>query len=138
MENKEKRIQEEETVKPEVRVNGRLYKLRFDLGVLEQIEEEFGGIRQADAALNGGAGMVKAIKKLFAAMANAQRDMDGLPMDVTGDEISRHESIAKLKEIGNAIKAAIKVGQKRETDDGGEASDKKANPLDKEYEAKNG
>lgn len=133
MENKENDLG-----KPEVRINGQLYKLRFDLTVLEKIEEEFGGVRQADAALNGGGGMVKAVRKIFVAMANSQRDVDGLPEDVTEDVISKHESVAKLNDIGRAIRAAIREGKKRETADGGEASDKKANPLDKEYEEKNG
>lgn len=137
MENKENGLQKQQ--KPEVRLNGQLYRLRFDLGALEQIEQEFGGIKQADEVLNGTTtGMVKGIKKMFAIMVNCQRDLDGMPMDVTGEEIAKHTSIGKLKEIAAAIKAAVAEGQKRETDDGGEASDKKKNPLDEEYERKNG
>ena len=121
----------------EVRINGKLYRLRFDLWALEQLEEEFGGIRQAFEQMNGGQ-MVKTVRKLFAIMANCQRNLDGLPEDVTGNEITGHESMAKLNEISGAIKAAIDEGMKSETRDGGEASDKAANPLEKEYEAKNG
>ena len=135
MENKE---QEKASVKPEVRLNGKLYRLRFDLWALEQIEEQFGGMRQAFDAMTSGAGMVKTIRKLFAIVANCQRNLDGMPEDVTGEEISGHESMAKLKEISDAIRAAIEAGMKSETADGGEASDKKKNPLDEEYERKNG
>lgn len=121
----------------EVRINGKMYRLRFDLWALEQLEEQFGGIRQAFEQMNGGQ-MVKTVRKLFAIMANCQRNLDGLPEDVTGNEITGHESMAKLNEISGAIKAAIEEGMKSETRDGGEASDKAANPLEKEYEAKNG
>lgn len=135
---KEKKPAEEQ--KPEVRINGQLYRLRFDLWALEQIEEEFGGIREAFTAMDagaGGGGMVKTVRKLFAIMANCQRNLDGLPEDVTGEEITRHESMAKLREISGAIRAAMNEGMKSETKDGGEASDRKQNPLDKEYDEKN-
>lgn len=128
---------EQEKAKPEIRINGQLYRLRFDLWALEQIEQEFGSVRDMFKHLSGGE-MVKTVRKMFSILANCQRNLDGMPEDITGDEISRHESMAKLKEISNAIKAAIEEGMKSETKDGGEASDKKENPLDKEYEEKNG
>jgi hypothetical protein len=131
--------QEIQEVKPEVRINGKLYRLRFDLWALEQIEKEFGGVRGAFDAMSGnGPGMMGTVRKLFAILANCQRNYDGLPEDITGDEITRHESMAKLKEISVAIRAAMKEGMRSETSDGGEASDKKKNPLDEEYNAKNG
>jgi hypothetical protein len=138
--DKEKELREQEPAeeqKPEVRINGKLYRLRFDLWALEQIEEEFGGVRQAFEAMKSGS-TVKAIRKLFKIMANCQRNVDGMPEDVTGDEIGSHESLAKLKEISGALRAAIEKGSESETADGGAASDKKANPLDREYERKNG
>jgi len=139
MSEMEKTLQEqEEELKPEVRINGKLYRLRFDLWALEQIENEYGGIRQAFDAISGGSGMVKAVKTLFRIMANCQRNLDGMPEDITGNEITSHESMAKLREIAGAIRAAIRDGMESETADGGKASDKKANPLEKEYEAKNG
>jgi len=126
-----------EQKKTEVRINGKLYRLRFDLWALEQLEEHFGGIRQAFEQMNGGK-MVKTVRRLFAILANCQRNLDGLPEDVTGEEITGHESMAKLSEIAGAIKAAVDEGMKSETADGGAASDKKRNPLDEEYERKNG
>ena len=123
--------------KTEVRINGQLYRLRFDLWAMEQIEEKFGGIRQAFAAMDSGK-MVSTVRTMFAIMANCQRNCDGMPEDVTGNEIGKHESIRKLREVSEAIKAAVAEGMHSETMDGGEASDKKQNPLDKEYEEKNG
>ena len=127
----------EKELKPEVRLNGKVYRLRFDLWALEQIEQEFGGMREAFGAMTGGSGMVGAVRKLFKILANCQRNMDGMPEDVTGQEITSHESMAKLLEISGAIRAAMNEGMKSETADGGEASDKRKNPLDEEYDAKN-
>ena len=130
-------MNKEKEPKPEVRLNGKVYRLRFDLWALEQIEQEFGGMREAFGAMTGGSGMVGAVRKLFKILANCQRNMDGMPEDVTGQEITSHESMAKLLEISGAIRAAMNEGMKSETADGGEASDKRKNPLDEEYEAKN-
>lgn len=137
MSDKEIKKKASEEQKPEVRINGQLYRLRFDLWALEQIEQEFGGIRQAFMAMDDGS-MVQTVRKLFAILANCQRNYDGLPEDITGDVITRHESMAKLKEISAAIRAAMTEGMRSETSDGGEASDKKKNPLDEEYNEKNG
>ena len=38
--------------KPEVRINGQLYRLRFDLYAFEQVEEQFGGLREAFSAMS--------------------------------------------------------------------------------------
>lgn len=137
MSEKDSKAKAQEELKPEVRINGQLYRLRFDLWALEQIEQEFGGIRQAFVAMDDGS-MVKTVRKLFMILANCQRNYDGLPEDITGDVITRHESMAKLREISVAIRAAMTEGMRSETSDGGEASDKKKNPLDEEYNAKNG
>lgn len=124
-------------MKPEVRINGQLYRLRFDLYAFEQVEEQFGSIREAYSAMSGSK-ILPAIKKMFAILANSQRNMDGLQEDVTGEEITKHESISKLMEIGTAIKAAMVQGMYSETADGGPASDVKKNPIKEEHEAKNG
>ena len=125
-------------IKPEVRINGQLYRLRFDLYAFEQVEEKFGGLREAFNSMSGNGKILQTVKTLFAILANSQRNMDGMAEDVTGEEISRHESIAKLKEISTAIKAAMIQGMDAETADGGPASDKKVNPIEQEHEAKNG
>ena len=124
-------------MKPEVRINGQLYKLRFDLYAFEQVEEAFGGYREAFNAMSGSK-ILPTVKKLFSILANSQRNMDGQPEDVTGEEITKHEPVAKLIEISTAIKAAMVQGMVAETADGGPASDVKKNPIKEEYEAKNG
>ena len=91
-------------MKPEVRINGQLYRLRFDMYAFEQVEEKFGGMRQAFNAMNGsGTGIMKAVRQLFAILANSQRNMDGLPEDVTGEEIGKHASLGTLMQIVKVI-----------------------------------
>ena len=133
MDNQEKK---ETVAKPEVRINGQMYRLRFDLWALEQIEEEFGGVREAFGQLRG-AKMSQAVRKLFRILANCQRNLDGLPEDVTEEVIGRHTSLAKLTEISGAIQAAVEKGMESETN-GGEADDEKQDALAEEYEEKNG
>ena len=122
--------------KPEVRINGQLYRLRFELGALEEIEAEYGGVREAFKALTG-AGMTKAVRKLFRSCANCQRDYDGMPADVTEDVIGKHTGLAKIAEISAAIQAAVQKGMESETD-GGEADDEPQDALAEEYDEKNG
>jgi hypothetical protein len=130
--------QEIQEVKPEVRINGKLYRLRFDLWALEQIEKEFGGVRGAFDAMSGnGPGMMGTVRKLFAILANCQRDLDGQPTDVTGEEITGHMPVRKVREISAAIRAAIQIGNKSETY-GGEADDEERDALAEEYDRKNG
>ena len=57
--------------KAKVTLNGQVYRLRFDVWALEQIEDEFGGIREAFESLRGKK-MSKSVKTLFRIMANCQ------------------------------------------------------------------
>jgi len=122
--------------KPEVELNGTTYRLRFDLQALEQIEEQFGGLKEAFQALRGG-GMVKAVRKLFAILANSQKDYEDKPMDVTEDTVGRHTGMGKLVEISAAIQAAVEKGMESETN-GGEADDTEQDALAELYDEKNG
>ena len=128
--------EEKKKAKPEVRINGVMYKLRFDLGALEQFQDEYGGTKEAFMALRG-AGMTKAVKTMFRICANCQRDYDGMPEDVTEDVIGKHTSLGKLREIADAIEAAMEKGMESETY-GGEADDEPQDALAAEYDAKNG
>lgn len=122
--------------KPEVRINGQLYRLRFDLDAFEKIQDEYGGVREAFAALRGPQ-MTRTVRKIFAICANSQRNLDGMPEDVTEETIGRHTSLAKVQEISGAIQAAIEKGMESETN-GGEADDEPQDALAEEYDQKNG
>jgi len=104
-----------------VTIRGKKYELRFDLWALEQIEEEFGGIKKMYENLGGGdsASLVRALGTVFRILANSARDYAGLEPNVTGDEV-RHEPVGK---ITAAIHAAINEGMHAETANGNEADD---------------
>ena len=121
--------------KPEVRIHGQLYRLRFDLWALEQIEQEFGGVREAFQKLTGPE-MHTAVRKLFAITANCQRDYDGMPADITPETIGRHTTVAELARISAAIQAAVEKGMESETE-GGEADDDIHDALAEAYDEKN-
>ena len=76
------------------------------------------------------------IRKLFVIMANAQRDYDGMPENVTEDVIGRHTTLAKMNEIAAAVNAAVEIGKHSETY-GGEADDVPRDALAEEYDQKN-
>ena len=134
--SEDRKLEELKKQKPEVRINGVLYRLRFDLGALEEIEKEYGGVREAFQKLQG-SGTATAVRKMFKITANCQRDYDGKPEDVTEDVIGRHTSLAKIAEISAAIQAAMRIGMESETN-GGEADDEPQDALAEEYDAKNG
>ena len=122
--------------KAKVTLNGQVYRLRFDVWALEQIEDEFGGVREAFESLRGKK-MSKSVKTLFRIMANCKRNADGLPENVTGDEIPAHASIGTLTEVAAAVKAAVAEGMESETN-GGEADDDVHDGYAEEYDRKNG
>ena len=131
----ENKGQEKPKAKPEVRINGVLYRLRFDLAALEAIEQEYGGTREAFEALRG-AGMASAVRKMFRILANCQRDYDGMPEDVEESVIGKHTTLAKIAEISDAIQAAVEKGMESETN-GGEADDEPQDALAEAYNEKN-
>ena len=123
----------------EVILNGQRYRLRFDMYAMEQVEKEFGGIREAFDSMNG-KGITTTVRKLFKIMANTQRDFDGMPEDITGDEIGKHTPFAKMQEISEALREAMEDGMHSETTGGGEADDQKHDEIleEIEREEKNG
>jgi len=129
-------VREKTGAKPEVRINGQLYRLRFDLDALEKIQEIYGSTKEAFLQLKSG-NMTKTVRKLFVICANSQRDFDGMPEDVTEDVIGRHTSLAKITEISLAIQAAMEKGMESETN-GGEADDEPKDALADAYDEKNG
>jgi len=103
-----------------ITIKGTKYELRFDMWALEQIEEEFGGVKKMYESLSGqGASLVKSMSVVFKILANSARDYAGLAPNVTGEEV-RHTSVGKLTA---AVHAAINEGMKAETSGGNEADD---------------
>ena len=104
-----------------VTINGKEYGLRFDLYAMEQIEEEFGSVKQSFDALREGKQM-KTTRTLFKILANSFLSYNGKEETVTGDEI-KHAGMEEVLEVSNAVKKAIEEGSKSETTGGNEADD---------------
>jgi len=116
-------------------VKGKEYPLRFDMYAMEQVEEEFGGIRPMFESMRGGEGkgVARTLAIMFRILANSARNELDLPENVTGDEI-RHESVQR---VSDAIGLAISEGMKSETTGGNEADDEVHDEYLEEIEAKN-
>ena len=119
-----------------VNVKGKEYGLRFDLYAMEQIEEEFGSVKDVFTALQNGK-QIKTTRKLFKILANSYLSNQGEEESVTGDEI-KHEGMDMIKTISEAVQAAITEGSKSETTDGNEADDEVHDMYLEEIERKNG
>ena len=102
----------------ETTINGKTYRLRFDLSALEQIEEEYGSLKDLFELMKDGKGQTKLMKRLFVIMANCQREYEGKPADITEDAL-KHARMSVLSDI----RAALDEGMKTETMNGGEADD---------------
>jgi len=101
-------------------IRGKKYNLLFDMWALEQIEQEFGGVKKMYESLRGdGTSMATAMSTVFRILANSARDAAGLTANVTGEEV-RHTSVGKLT---RAVHDAIEEGMKSETTGGNEADD---------------
>lgn len=118
-----------------ITVNGREYGLRFDLYAMEQIEEEFGGVRKMFEALQTGK-QLKTTRILFKILANSYLSNNGEEESVTGEEI-KHADMNAIREISDAVREAIAEGSKSETTDGNEADDEVHDIYLEEIERKN-
>ena len=118
-----------------ITISGKEYPLRFDMYAMEQVEEEFGGIKAMFDAIRGEGEMsiAKALRIMFRILANSARNQADLPENVTGDEI-RHCSV---KKVSDAIGAAVNEGMKSETTGGNEADDEVHDEYLDEIESKN-
>lgn len=102
------------------KLNGKTYNLRLDMGVLEHMEEEFGGMREAFEVMARGKGRIKAIRCVFAWMVNAANEYDGSDERVTGDEL-KHADMKEFALLSDAIQRAAEESTHAETSRGGEA-----------------
>ena len=104
-----------------VEFGGKEYGLRFDMYAMEQIEEEFGSVKNVFESLRDGK-QLKATRILFRILANSFLSYNGEKETVTGDEI-KHADIEMIREISEAVQKAIAEGSKSETTGGNEADD---------------
>lgn len=103
-------------------VNGVEYELRFDLDAMEQVEDAFGSLKEMFTLLREGRQQVRTVRTMFVILANSASDYvgDGRKVD---EKALKHLPLEKLKELGDAIRAALEEGMHAETVDGNEADD---------------
>ena len=118
-----------------IKIREKEYGLRFDLYAMEQIEEEFGSVKDAFDQLREGK-LLKTTRILFKILANSYLSYNGEQETVTGDEI-KHEGMEIVQKLSEAVKAAITEGSKSETTGGNEADDEKHDVYLEEIERKN-
>ena len=118
-----------------ITIGGKEYPLKFDMYAMEQVEDEFGGIKAMFDAIRGenGQSVAKALRTMFRILANSARNQADLPENVTGEEI-KHCSI---KKVSDAISEAVTEGMKSETTGGNEADDEPHDEYLEEIESKN-
>lgn len=110
-------------------VKGKEYTLRFDMSVVDYLEEKKTNIGQALMGLKTTKESMPIIKELFAAMANAGNDFLNVPETYSVEDIplfDKHSSVGWMKRIEAAIKQAVKDGTAMETN---EVEDKNVHDL---------
>ena len=105
-----------------IRINGEEYDLRMDIHAMEQIEKEFGDIRDALRLFRAGERKVSMIKAMFRILANSGRKRAGLEENVSADVIDSC-SLADMSRIARALNQTMEEAMRAETVNGGEADD---------------
>ncbi len=105
----------------EFRIGKGKYDLRMDIHAMEQIEKEFGDLRDALRAFQKDR-KITMVKAMFRILANSGRKKAGLPEDVTGEEIDGC-NLAGLDQLARALNQAMEEAMRAETVGGNEADD---------------
>ena len=96
--------------KPEIEIGGKTYRLRMALDAIEQIEEEFGGLKEFGNIKN----QTKALKRMFVILANCQIDFEGRT-DFVDESLLKHAGIGMLEKLKDAVIAAREESMRMET-----------------------
>ena len=105
----------------EIRIKRKTYDLRMDIHAMEQIEKEYGDLRDALRAFKKDR-KVSMIKAMFRILANSGRKKAGQPEDVTGEEIDGC-NLADMDRLAKALNQALEEAMHAETVGGNEADD---------------
>ena len=118
-----------------VTIKGTEYDLRMSLWASEQIENEFGDLKEALQAFRRDR-KISMVKVMFRILANAGRKKAGLPTDVDGAVLDDC-TLKDLDEVAKAMGLAMDDTMHAETVGGNEADDEPQDALAAEYDAKN-
>lgn len=113
-----------------IKISGKVYDLRMDIHAMEQIEKEFGDMREALRAFRGKERKISMVKAMFRILANSGRKKAKQPEDVTGEEIDGC-NLADLNKIAQALNQTMEEAMHAETVGGNEADDE---PVDEYME----
>lgn len=115
---------------------GKEYPLMMDLYALEQIEDEFGGMRELRSEMTKGK-QFHCARSLFRILGNAALEDQDLPETLTGKEI-RRATLAEITELMSVILRLLDIAGITETGAGEAASDEKKELFEDEEDEKNG
>lgn len=119
-----------------ITIKGVEYNLRMTLWASEQIENEFGDLKDALKKFRKER-KISMVKKMFRIMANAGRKSEKKPTDVPEDVLDDC-TLADLDRVAHALRDAMDETMHAETVGGNEADDEPQDALAAEYEEKNG
>lgn len=119
-----------------ITISGREYDLRMSLWASEQIEKEFGDLKDALQKFRKER-KVTMVKWMFRTLANAGQKAKKLPMDVPEDVLDNC-SLKDLDDVAKAMSEAMNESLHAETVGGNEADDEPEDALAAAYDEKNG
>lgn len=119
-----------------ITISGREYDLRMSLWASEQIEKEFGDLKDALQKFRKER-KVSMVKWMFRTLANAGQKAKKLPMDVPEDVLDNC-SLKDLDDVAKAMSEAMNESLHAETVGGNEADDEPEDALAAAYDEKNG
>lgn len=117
-------------------IRGTEYNLRMTLWASEQIENEFGDLKDALRKFRKER-KISMVKKMFRILANAGRKSEKRPTDVPEDVLDDC-TLGDLDRVAQALREAMDETMHAETVGGNEADDEPQDALAAEYEEKNG
>ena len=118
-----------------ITISGREYDLRMSLWASEQIEKEFGDLKDALQKFRKER-KVTMVKWMFQTLANAGQKAKKLPMDVPEDVLDNC-SLKDLDDVAKAMSEAMNESLHAETVGGKEADDEPEDALAAAYDEKN-
>ena len=118
-----------------ITISGREYDLRMSLWASEQIEKEFGDLKDALQKFRKER-KVTMVKWMFRTLANAGQKAKKLPMDVPEDVLDNC-SLKDLDDVAKAMSEAMNESLHAETVGGNEADDEPEDALAAAYDEKN-
>lgn len=125
-----------------IEVKGKEYVLRFDMSVVDYLEEKNTNIAKEMMNLKSNKEAIPVVTELFVAMANAANDFLGIPERYSIDDVKlfeKHSTIGWLKKVRNAIDEAVKDGSRMEAeeDDDKNVKDLYLKKIEREEQLKN-